>query len=561
MPDDNFPPSFGLLLRTYRERTIDRRQGKHLSQDSLARKLSEKTGLIFNRNNIGKWEADRTSFSVEDRRILIALITILTEYGGVATPEAVDHLLEVGHYRRLNESEKEEIHHWLNQKGIKNSAFQIIRSRDTGSEKDATIHSEPLAKFLHQLPGIRSWFFTDAHQTSQVELYARECGDHPIDLASQRLQVSSSFGSYFVGLLEKPNLYLDMESQIDCPISKRLEGLPALQRIFWLLEYGRGPRTLIIGGEGGMGKSTLSAKIIRCLHQEQAIDLILGDSAKGEHIDPLTKKMVKLTPEYDDPDTFYARLCNQVGLPKLTGRQAVRAIRDRLLGRKAVIVLDNFETVKRGDEILASLKSLTSRDIRAIITTRKVQGIQSLDSERVVVQLRPLTDPTTAARFLLWHVDQHQYQHPALRHLRHDIPQYSGWLIERTGGIPLLLQLVLSDAARFSWEYVQSLPSLFGKELLNHLYQARWKDLGELGHSGHTAKEVLRWLAREQYKGQGIPSNALHEWAAARNLTPHLSEAMSHLFEMFLIINRDSKLGNFSMYPSLTEFIERQAER
>lgn len=153
---------------------------------------------------------------------------------------------------------------------------------------------------------------------------------------------------------------------------------------------------MLIGGEGGMGKSTLSAKIIRCLYQEQAVDLILGDSAKSEHVNPATGEIVKYQPGYYDLMSFYSRLCNQLGLPNLPRRQAIEAVKDRLIGRKAIIVVDNRETVEKGDEVQDSIKKITSRDVRAIVTTRKVTGVKVLSDDLFVVQLRPLTDARMA---------------------------------------------------------------------------------------------------------------------------------------------------------------------
>ena len=352
---------------------------------------------------------------------------------------------------------------------------------------------------------------------------------------------------------------LILNHKFNCPAPKRQAGLSPLQRIFWLLEYPKGPRTLIIGGEGGMGKSTLSAKIIRCLYQEQAIDLILGDSAKSEHVDPITKEIVQLPPGYYDVETFYNRICDQLGLPGLSKRQAVNAIKDRLVGRRAVIVVDNLEIVKGGDEILNSLKVITSRDVRAIITTRKVSGVKNLDGDLFVVQLQPLTDLGIAERFLLWHIEQYQYQHPALQELRKNIRPYIKWMIDRTGGIPLLMQLVLSDAAHYSWDYVEMLPSLFGEALLNFLYQARWNDLGSQNQEGEVAKQLLKWIAQEQYRGQLITSKQILDWAKNYNIEMHLSGALSLLFERFMIINRDPVNGNFSIYPSLVEFLGKRS--
>jgi hypothetical protein len=535
--------SFGEILRSFRIRSVDKRAGARLSQVQFAKRLSQKTGFIVTRNRVGNWETNKTHIPVYDRKILIAILAVLCEHQGITTLEETDRLLKAGNYRNLEDKEKAEINpNW----GMAGSAAPV----------DVNIKSRSLVpdgKF--DLPG-------DAvsQKTGRgIELYSTECGNMPINLAQQRLLVSTSFGSYFAGLLERPNIYLDLELQIDCPVPKGQEELRPLQRIFWLLEYPRGPRTMIVGGEGGMGKSTLSAKIIRCLYQEQAFDMILGDSAKSEHADPVTGEIVQYMPGYYDAETFYRRMCSQLGLPGLPGKQAIEAIKDRLVGRRAVIVVDNLETVKEGDGILDSLKAITSRDVRAIVTTREVIGVKTLGRDLFVVQLQPLTDPGTAAHFLLWHIEEYQYQQPALRKLKDDLNHYIKWLIERTGGIPLLMQLVLSDAARYSWDYVQSLPSLFGIELLDYLYRTRWDDLGSRGRDGEAARHLLEWIARNQYRRQEITSKEIFEWAGSNNQEAHLSAALSLLFEMFLVINRDIQKGNFSIYPSLAEFVNSRA--
>jgi len=525
--------SFGELLRYHREKSVDRHSGTRLSQDHFASKLTQKLGFIVTRNRISNWETDKTRIPVDDREILIAVLTVLSDYGGITELEEANRLLEAGGYRTLNDEEALKINpKWKNNRLV----GLLIESATVASDSSSLDNSR------NEIQSSRPLIENTTNQLKdglQVELYSNDCGDAPINLAQQRLLVSTSFGSYFAGLLEKPNLYIDLESQIDCPSSKRQTGLSPLQRIFWLLEYPKGPRTLIIGGEGGMGKSTLSAKIIRCLYQEQAIDLILGDSAKSEHVDPITKEIVQLPPGYYDVETFYNRICDQLGLPSLSKRQAVNAIKDRLVGRRAVIVVDNLEIVKGGDEILDSLKIITSRDVRAIITTRKVSGVKNLDNDRFVVQLQPLTDLRIAERFLLWHIEQYEYQHPALRELRKNIKPYIKWMIDRAGGIPLLMQLVLSDAARYSWDYLGMLPSLFGEALLNFLYQARWDDLGSQNQEGEVAKQLLKWIAQEQYRGQLITSKQILDWAKNYNIERHLSGALSLLFERFMIINRD----------------------
>lgn len=571
--------SFGALLRSYRERSVDKRIRMRLSQVQFARKLSQRTGLIVTRNRVGNWENSKTRIAVHDRKILMAILIVLHEYGGITTLEEADGLLEAGGYRTLNDEEACQIDQdWKSPRlaspirKIVAASFRSSSGTDNPERAPAAateserLPPSPQARDRTVFPGKlpdrktadnndQSNLLVAKKSAGEIELYSVACGNMPINLAQQRLLVSSSFGSYFAGLLERQNLYLDLESQIDCPATAQLEGLQPLQRIFWLLGYARGPRTMIIGGEGGMGKSTLSAKIIRCLYQEQAVDLILGDSAKCEHVNPITREIIKYPPGYYDPLSFYARLCNQLGLPDLPGKQAIEAVKDRLVGRKAVIVVDNLETVEKRDELLTSLKKITSRDVRAIVTTRRVVGVKVLGDDLFVVQLQPLKDARITEQFLLWHIEQYQVQHPALRDLRKDVHRNLDWLIDRTGGIPLLMQLVLSDVARSSWDYVQTLPALFGATLLDFLYQARWEDLSRQDKAGDVAKQLLRWIAQEQYRGREITSREISNWAKDTNGETYLPAALSYLFERFMIINQDPIRGNFSIYPSLAEFI------
>ena len=576
--------SFGELLRTYRERSVDKRVRMRLSQVQFARKLSQKTGLIVTRNRVGNWETNKTRIPVHDRNILMAVLIVLYEYAGIARLDEADRLLEVGGYRTLNDEEARQINQvwkvtrwagstehiredqFLPSSGSTDGEISSPGAIPEGGSPPPSLPSKDVGALPAKLPDIKTAPGNDKlpnkmvsqKSAKEIELYSTACGNMPINLAQQRLLVSTSFGSYFAGLLERPNLYLDLESQIDCPATPQLEGLQPLQRIFWLLGYARGPRTMIIGGEGGMGKSTLSAKIIRCLYQEQAVDLILGDSAKSVHINPITREIIKYQPGYYDPTSFYNRLCNQLGLPNLPGRQAIEAVKDRLVGRKAIIVVDNLETVEKGDEILNSLQKITSRDVRAIVTTRKVMGIKVFGNDLFVVQLQPLTNTRITEQFLLWHIEQYQVQHPALRELRKDVHRNIDWLIDRTGGIPLLMQLVLSDVARSSWEYIHTLPSLFGGALLDFLYQARWDDLSSQSKEGDAAKQLLKWIAEEQYHGKEITSKEMSNWAKNTGTEIYLLTALSLLFERFMIVNQDPLMGNFSIYPSLAEFIGNQ---
>lgn len=410
---------------------------------------------------------------------------------------------------------------------------------------------------------ITSFFVNDGVATAvpflaQVSLYDAECGQKGIDLANQRLRVSNAFGAYFAGLLERGQIYVPLSGQIECPTYKGQEGLPSIQRIFWALQNPKGARVIILAAEGGMGKSTLAGKLVRCLYDQETVDMILGDSAKSEHFDPASGRQQTYEPGYKTVSGFYKRLCTQLGVPYETNKLALADIQRRLVNRRAVIIVDNLETVSRSDQLLRTLLQITSRDIRAIVTTRQVSGLDKLDSSYLLVRLNPLKELEVVGEFLQWHIHQYQHAHPELAKLGDDMTDKKKllWLVERSGGIPLLMQLLVSDIARSSWEQVRQLPTLFGKDLLNFLYSARWQELGTFGPQGILAQELLLWLKQEQFGNRKITAQRLAEWAKAKSQESHLNEVLTLLYERFLIINSDRQNGNYAIFPSLSEFLQ-----
>ncbi|HID08250.1 MAG TPA: hypothetical protein EYP10_14010 [Armatimonadetes bacterium] len=401
------------------------------------------------------------------------------------------------------------------------------------------------------------------HPPETAGPYSPDCGNKGIDLRQERLLVSTAFGSYFAGLLEREQNYVALKGQIECPLIKGVEKWEPIQRIFWALQQPKGPRLLIIAADGGMGKSTLAAKVVRCLFEEQAVDMILGDSAKTQRVDPSTGELTRIKPAFYSVVTFYTRVCEQLGLPSVDDqKQALVAIKDRLFGRRAVIVVDNLETVRRGDELLRSLQALTTRDIRVVVTTRDVKDLRELTTDILIVHLLPIKELEVVRTFLEWHIRQHQDENPRLQALLGDLKEKKRlrWLVERTGGVPLLIQLVFSDVARFSWEYLEELPHLFGNELLSFLYQARWDELGSLGEEGQMARGLLRWIAKEQYKGKKVTFKRLTQWAQMQGKTDLLTDSLRLLYERFLIVNHNPDHGDFALFPSLVEFVEQQVQ-
>lgn len=427
---------------------------------------------------------------------------------------------------------------------------------------------EPILAMLGAVSAfIASFFVEDGRSkkerlTSDVILYEPECGDRKIDLAEQRLRISAAFGSYFTSLLETEESYVSLPGQINCPSRRGQEGLPPIQRIFWTLRDPRGARVVMIAAEGGMGKSTLAAKIVRCLYEREAVDMILGDSAKSKHADPVTGKILDYVPGFTTAAGLCQRLCTQLGLPFENEDQALRDIRARLIGRHAIIVVDNLDTVSHHDPVLKILANLSNREVRSIVTTRKVAEWPALPTQQLLVTLNPLNAHDTVIEFLRWHIDRYRETHPRLANLTTDIQSknHLDWLIERSGGIPLLLQLLTSNVARSSWTEMRRLPHLFGENLLTYLYEAHWRELEGLDSVGLLAREILLWINQQQFESRKITYKSLATWAQNRYGELELKKAVDELYSRFLLINRDPNGGNFAIVPSLSEFLSKHEQ-
>ena len=403
------------------------------------------------------------------------------------------------------------------------------------------------------------------NQSSQpLVLVDPTCGNRGLELRQQRLKISSAFGSYFTGLLERDQNYINLEGQIKVSGSQQ-SGMEPFQAIYWSLQNAQGPQVLIIAAEAGMGKSTLAAKIIRCLYDETAIDLILGDSAKSQNVDPISGRIQIWDPAYYDLDTFLVRICAQLGLNYVRGKsnqqRTLGRIKDRLAGRQAILVVDNLESLQNGADLLNALRQLAGRDMRIIVTTRKVNGIAMNTPGTLLIHLEPLTEIVQAQNFLLWHIHTFAVVHPALQGLERDLKDKGRMrlLIRRTGGIPLLLQLIISDIARSSWAKIEQMPDLYGKELLNFLYRERWEELGQSGAEGQIARAILFFIQKQSFRSK-ITDRDLLNWAKETLQTEGIEQPLQLLEERFLVINSNHDQGNYSIFPSLSEFLRDQIQ-
>lgn len=96
---------FGKQLRIFRLQSIHPVTGKPLSQQQIGELMQEELGIRYSGTAVSDWELNKSIIHVNDRPLLISLIRILKQYGGIKTVADADAFLESGNYRRLNSSE------------------------------------------------------------------------------------------------------------------------------------------------------------------------------------------------------------------------------------------------------------------------------------------------------------------------------------------------------------------------------------------------------------------------------------------------------------------------
>jgi hypothetical protein len=101
---------FGRQLRTFRHRCNDQNSphGK-LTQEKFGEFIGEELGIDYTGAAISDWEREKTRIHAEDRPLLLAIIKVLHEYGGLRTINDANQLLNAGHFSSLDPKEERRI--------------------------------------------------------------------------------------------------------------------------------------------------------------------------------------------------------------------------------------------------------------------------------------------------------------------------------------------------------------------------------------------------------------------------------------------------------------------
>ncbi len=101
--------NFGKLLQVHRKKCRDT-TGKPLTQARLAELLvQESEKEQYSGATVSNWERGENLIRQKDRHVLVKLVTVLHQWGGLLTREEADELLAAGNYSPLNNDERQQV--------------------------------------------------------------------------------------------------------------------------------------------------------------------------------------------------------------------------------------------------------------------------------------------------------------------------------------------------------------------------------------------------------------------------------------------------------------------
>jgi hypothetical protein len=101
---------FGDLLRKHRRRTQDPLKGGPLTQVRLGELLGHYLGGAgYTGAAVSDWELNKSKINADERLLLVSLINLLVEHGGLTDLEEANRLLYSGNYRPLDNVEIERV--------------------------------------------------------------------------------------------------------------------------------------------------------------------------------------------------------------------------------------------------------------------------------------------------------------------------------------------------------------------------------------------------------------------------------------------------------------------
>jgi hypothetical protein len=195
---------------------------------------------------------------------------------------------------------------------------------------------------------------------------------------------------------------------------------------------------LVIDGPGGIGKTALALEAAHRAPAER-FPLKLWVTAKGRELDPdgVRRLPDQSVASFDSLLAELGRALADDAIPRSDPRQRATLVRHALAGRRALVIIDNLETLNDAERRrVFDLLAVLPQDCRALITSRRSGGAQAVERLQLDRLDRAAADALLAELARRW---------PPLQRLT-DADREA--LYQETGGNPLLLTWTAGQLGR-----------------------------------------------------------------------------------------------------------------
>jgi hypothetical protein len=246
------------------------------------------------------------------------------------------------------------------------------------------------------------------------------------------------------------------------------------------LQMPSGPSIVIVDGLGGLGKTALAAELVRRARVAGVAERVVGDSAKadvfaGGEIVHLQETRL----DFDKLLDSIARQFDRWEVPTLRVEEKRVVVAQLLRQQRCLVLVDNLETAVGAHEIASQLQQLLGPS-RAIITSRQHVPI---DNARAV-SLHGL-DRQDALLFLRSDATQR-----GIEQIRAATDARLLDIVRVTGGAPLAMKLVVSQARHLDIDAVLHVLEHADQQLYFFVYRQSWQQLTL------AAKKLLIYIGR-----------------------------------------------------------------
>ncbi|MCL4262707.1 MAG: hypothetical protein KJ069_05810 [Anaerolineae bacterium] len=435
--------TFGHLLRLYRRQCSDPLRGGALTQSRLGELIGDEIGHAgYSGAAVSDWERDKSKIHADDRLVLVALLAVLHQCGGLHTPTEANAFLAVGNYRALDATE----------------SAQIFPDQESGWPGDPVTRPPPITIS----PG------------------------HPVTLSQERrkrLILLDKVAHFWVqGVLEtavKGAIWLDVarereDTAVAHPWQNVVETAvtpPPNQTI--LDAFLEADRALLILGAPGSGKTITLIDLARALiararaDETQPLPVILHLASWAEKRDPLEKWIeAELTAKYQ--------------IPEALGRQWVE-------DNDLILLLDGLDEVASRQQVAC---------VRAINHFRQTHGLMGIVVCSRQDEYQALNIPLKLSGAVLLQPLSLAQIEEYLTAVGLPSPESDHALFRELGQSPLMLRL-LSETGKSE----TAVPSPARTDLRSQIFDTYVNQMltrrGSLTHSPAQTQTWLVWLARQ----------------------------------------------------------------